>query len=106
MKISECGGWLVCETAKQIEELSEYEISFRDYLEVWNPRAPFEDLAFSLREFSDKLEFSPARLGEIETGWRKFSRLKRKYGGSIESALEHLARSEDRLRCGRTCRRA
>ena len=28
----------------------------------------------------------------------EISRLKRKYGGSIESSLEHLARSEDRLR--------
>ena len=35
---------------------------------------------------------------EIEDRLAEISRLKRKYGGTIESALEHLARSEDRLR--------
>ena len=89
----------VRQAAKQIEELSEYEASFRDYLEgLESARATLEDLAFSLREFSAKLEFSPARLAEIENRLAEISRLKRKYGGSIESALEHLARSQDRLR--------
>jgi DNA repair protein RecN (Recombination protein N) len=57
-----------------------------------------EDLSFSLRDFADKLEFSPARLAQIEDRSAELSRLKRKYGGSIESALEHLARAQDRLR--------
>jgi DNA repair protein RecN (Recombination protein N) len=56
-----------------------------------------EDLAFSLRDFSDRLEFSPARLAEIDDRLAELSRLKRKYGGAIESALDHLARSQDRL---------
>jgi DNA repair protein RecN (Recombination protein N) len=84
---------------KQIEELSEYESTFRDYLEgLESARATLEDLAFSLREFSQKLEFSSARLAEIENRLAEISQLKRKYGGSIETALEHLARSQDRLR--------
>ena len=89
----------VRQAAKQIQELAEYEASFRDYLDgLESARALLEDLAFSVREFSDKLEFSPARQAEIEDRLAEISRLKRKYGGSIESALEHLARSEDRLR--------
>ena len=89
----------VRQAAKQIEELGEYESSFRDYLEgLESARAVLEDLAFSLRDFADKLEFSPARLAEIENRLAEISRLKRKYGGSIETALEHLARSQDRLR--------
>jgi DNA repair protein RecN (Recombination protein N) len=84
--------------AKRVEELSEFDASFREYLEgLESARAILEDLAFSLREFSAKLEFSPARQEEIENRLADISRLKRKYGGSIESALEHLARSEDRL---------
>jgi len=50
-----------------------------------------------LRDFADKLEFSPSRLAEIEDRLAELSRLKRKYGGTIDSALEHLARSQDRL---------
>jgi DNA repair protein RecN (Recombination protein N) len=86
-------------TLKDVEELAEYESSFRDYVEgLETARAVLEDLSFSLRDFADRLEFSPARLAEIEDRLVELSRFKRKYGGSIAAALEHLARSEDRLR--------
>jgi DNA repair protein RecN (Recombination protein N) len=84
---------------KQVEELSSYESSFRSYLEgLESARALLEDLAFSLRDFSEKLEFSPARQDQIENRLAEISGIKRKFGGSIESALAHLARSDDRLR--------
>jgi DNA repair protein RecN (Recombination protein N) len=89
----------VRQSTKQVEELAGYESTFRDYLEgLESARAVLEDLAFSLRDFSDKLEFSPARLADIENRLAEISRFKRKYGGSIENALEHLARCEERLR--------
>jgi len=89
----------VRQTLKDVEELAEYDASFRDYLEgLESARAVLEDLSFTLRDFSDRLEFSPSRLAEIEDRLAELSRLKRKYGGSIAESLEHLARSEDRLR--------
>ncbi|HET8780971.1 MAG TPA: DNA repair protein RecN, partial [Pyrinomonadaceae bacterium] len=89
----------VRQTLKDVTELAEYESSFSEYLEgLESARAVLEDLSFSLRDFVDKLEFSPARLAQIEDRAAELSRLKRKYGGSLESALEHLARSQDRLR--------
>jgi DNA repair protein RecN (Recombination protein N) len=89
----------VRQSLKDIEELAEYDASFRDYLEgLESARAVLEDLSFTLRDFSDRLEFSPARLAEIEDRLAELSRLKRKYGGSLTAALEHLARAEDRLR--------
>ncbi len=87
------------QAARRVEELSQYESTFRGYLEgLESARALLEDLAFSLRDFADRLEFSPERLAEIELRLAELSRLKRKYGGSIENALDHLARSEERLR--------
>jgi DNA repair protein RecN (Recombination protein N) len=87
------------QTARRVEELAGYDSRFRLQLEgLETARALLEDLAFSLRDFADKLEFSPARLETIEDRLAELSRLKRKYGGSIETALEHLARSQDRLR--------
>lgn len=89
----------VRQTLKDVTELAEYESSFGEYVEgLESARAVLEDLSFSLRDFADKLEFSPARLAQIEDRSAELSRLKRKYGGSLESALEHLARSQDRLR--------
>lgn len=87
------------QAARRVEELAGYETKFRQHLEgLETARAQLEDLAFALRDFADKLEFSPARLETIEDRLAELSRLKRKYGGSIETALEHLARSQDRLR--------
>jgi DNA repair protein RecN (Recombination protein N) len=87
------------QTLKDVTELSEYDSSFRDYVEgLESARAVLEDLSFALRDFADKLEFSPARLATIEDRLAELSRLKRKYGGSIETALEHFAQAQDRLR--------
>jgi DNA repair protein RecN (Recombination protein N) len=89
----------VRQSLKEVEELAEYESGFRDYLEsLESARAVLEDLSFVLRDFADRLEFSPARLAEIEDRLAELSRLKRKYGGSIAATLDHRARSEDRLR--------
>src|SRR5436305_6333203 len=86
------------QTMKRVEELSQYESSFRGYLEgLESARALLEDLSFALRDFTDGLEYSPERVAEIESRLAELSRLKRKYGGTIESALEHLSRSEERL---------
>lgn len=87
----------VRQTLNRLERLAEFEPKFRDYLEgLESARAVIEDVAFSLRDFSDHLEFSAERLAQIDDRLAELSRLKRKYGGTIESALEHLASSQDR----------
>jgi DNA repair protein RecN (Recombination protein N) len=83
---------------RQIAELSDYESSYRNYSEgLASSRALLEDLAHTLRGFAENLTFSPARLAEVENRLAEIARLKRKYGGTIESALEHLARARERL---------
>lgn len=87
------------QAARRVGELAEFESSFRGYIEgLESARTLLEDLAFTLRDFSNGLEFSPERLEEVDNRLAEISRLRRKYGGSIESALEHLARAQDRLR--------
>ena len=56
-----------------------------------------EDLSLTLRDFTTHLEFSPNRLEEIETRLAEIARVARKYGGTVEAALEHLAAAERRL---------
>jgi DNA repair protein RecN (Recombination protein N) len=83
---------------RRINGLSDYESSFRDYGEgLQNANAVLEDLAISLRDFRNGLEFSPERLSEIENRLAEISRLKRKYGGTVESVLQHFAESSERL---------
>src|ERR687890_1347916 len=84
---------------RQTEELAQYEPSYKNYSEgLAAARVVLEDLSASLRDFLDGLTFSPERLAEIESRLAEIARLKRKYGGTIESALEHFERSRERLR--------
>jgi DNA repair protein RecN (Recombination protein N) len=84
---------------RRITELSEYESKFSEYNEsLANAQAVLEDLAFAVRDFRGSLEFSPERLAEIENRLAEISRLKRKYGGTIETVLAHFAESAERLR--------
>ena len=84
---------------RRINELTEYESSFREYEEGLNSaQAVLEDLAFAVRDFRGALEFSPERLEEIENRLAEISRLKRKYGGAVETVLAHLKESEERLK--------
>ncbi|MDT5156467.1 MAG: repair protein RecN [Acidobacteriota bacterium] len=84
---------------RQVEELSQYESSYQSYGEALaSARAVLEDLSVSLRGYLDALTFSPERLSEIESRLAELARLKRKYGGTVESALEHLETSRERLR--------
>lgn len=84
---------------QRITELTEYESSFREYAEgLQTAQAVLEDLAISVRDFRNRLEFSPERLEEIESRLAEIARLKRKYGGTIETVLEHFRESDERLR--------
>jgi DNA repair protein RecN (Recombination protein N) len=83
---------------RKIEELAEFDSRFAAYIEsLRTAEAVIGDLAISLRDFSSHLEFSPQRLDEIENRLAEISRLKRKYGETIEGVLHHLSESKDRL---------
>jgi DNA repair protein RecN (Recombination protein N) len=83
---------------KRIEELAGFDSRFSGYIEsLRTAEAVIGDLSISLRDFSSHLEFSPERLDEIEDRLAEISKLKRKYGDTIETVLHHLAESKDRL---------
>jgi DNA repair protein RecN (Recombination protein N) len=49
------------------------------------------DTAYELRVYLESLEFNPKRLDQIEERLDLFGNLKRKYGGSTEAVISHLA---------------
>ena len=55
------------------------------------------DIAYELRGYLEEIEFNPNRLDQIEERLDLFNRLKRKYGGSLASALTHLEASVSEL---------
>ncbi len=54
-------------------------------------QANLEEAARELSAYAARIEADPIRLEQIEVRLQELSRLKRKYGGTIESALETLA---------------
>lgn len=84
--------------ARKIAELSEFDAAFREFDDgLRSAQAVIEELAITTRDFRSRLEFSPERLNEIEERLAELTRLRRKYGESIDAVLEHLRTSEERL---------
>lgn len=55
------------------------------------------DLAHSLRQYQEAVEFNPKRLDEVEERLALIQNLKRKYGGSLEAVLEHAGQARKQL---------
>lgn len=83
---------------RKVTELADFDSQFAAYSDgIATARAVIEDLAFAVRDFRSRLEFSPERLDEIENRLAEILRLKRKYGGTVDAVIEHLRVSEERL---------
>ncbi|MGH8011212.1 MAG: DNA repair protein RecN, partial [Candidatus Binataceae bacterium] len=60
---------------------------------ITSARANLEEAARSLAAYANKIEADPARLEQVEARLQELTRIKRKYGGSLEAALEILENS-------------
>jgi DNA repair protein RecN (Recombination protein N) len=60
---------------------------------ITSARADLEEAARELAAYGARIESDPKRLEEIENRLQELTRLKRKYGGSLETVLETLERS-------------
>lgn len=79
----------------QISDLNPHIQSMHDTLSEL--MYTLEDTAHELKEFGDTVEFDEQTLNDIEERLDMISRLKRKYGGSVELVLEHLKNAEREL---------
>jgi DNA repair protein RecN (Recombination protein N) len=74
--------------ARQIEELSRFDVKFRDTLaELESARITVEDIGQTLRDYAAGIEASPERLAEVEDRLAALDRLKRKYGPKLEDVI-------------------
>jgi DNA repair protein RecN (Recombination protein N) len=56
-----------------------------------------EDLALTLRRYADTVEFNPERLEEVEERLELITRLRRRYGVTIEAVLQHADKARAEL---------
>ena len=75
---------------KQIEALREIDVVFADAAgEAKSAEIIVEELSKFIQSYNAKIEFNPEKLEQIRERLGQFSLLKKKYGGTIESLLEH-----------------
>lgn len=77
---------------KRIDDICRIDDSLKDLRAVLKPaEAAIQDAAFTLRDYLGKLEADPQRLEEAQTRLAAIDRLKRKYGGTVETVLAFAA---------------
>jgi DNA repair protein RecN (Recombination protein N) len=64
---------------------------------IASARASLEEAARMLGSYAQRIEADPARLEQIDDRLQELQRLKRKYGGSVEAAIETLNRSRGEI---------
>ncbi|MFZ0888837.1 MAG: hypothetical protein WA005_10325, partial [Candidatus Binataceae bacterium] len=78
----------------KLEEASGIDPWLKEPLElIASARAALSEAAHALGSYAGRIEADPARLEQVGTRIAELNRLKRKYGGTIETALETLARA-------------
>ena len=84
----------VARAESRVGEAAVIDPKLKDALElISSARLGLEEAAHTLRDYAARIEADPARLEEIETRMAELTRLKRKYGGTLQSELETLERS-------------
>lgn len=80
----------IADIKNKILELSKIDKSFNDNLnEVDSILASLADISSFMRSYKDRIDIDPKRLEEIRERLGALNLLKKKYGGSLKSVLEH-----------------
>src|SRR5690625_3363591 len=81
-----------------LQEISEFNPELKGKAEqLSNSYYIVEELAFNLREFNESIHYDKHRLNEIEGRLDEISRLKKKYGSTVNDILEYMAKIEEEI---------
>lgn len=82
---------LVGQAAQSLHDLARIDASTQALAErAEEALSSLADIAYELRDYLEAIEYNPVRLDQVEERLNTLQILKKKYGGSIESALAHL----------------
>ncbi len=82
------------EALKAMEELAKLDESLRGLLEQGRSSSvELKEIALALRDYSETRETDPRRMEELEGRLEELSRLKRKYGGTVDECLRYSERA-------------
>jgi DNA repair protein RecN (Recombination protein N) len=83
---------------RRLEELSRIDETLEPHFKTSESvQYQLEDIAFSIRDYTQSVEFDPFRLEEVEKRIDEINSLKRKYGNSIRDILSFYEEIEQEL---------
>ena len=89
---------LLAGAQRPMEELGRFLPESKTWLEELQSAATqIQELASTVRSTVEQIDADPGRLDFLDERLASYSRLKKKYGGSVESVLETLATSKQRV---------
>ncbi|MDP3275920.1 MAG: DNA repair protein RecN [Deltaproteobacteria bacterium] len=84
--------------SSMLNELAKLDVELRPIADlVESAKAQVDEAARSLGRYGRTVQADPERLSELDDCLQKLQKLKRKYGGSVESLLEHRQRIRQEL---------
>jgi DNA repair protein RecN (Recombination protein N) len=98
--MKEDGG--IIQNLKKVEQglvsISKYDPEISNIIEpIRDSIYSLEDSAVFLRDYEKNIDFSPQRINEVEERLSAISKLKKKYGNSLQEILDFANRSNDEL---------
>jgi len=86
------------EAVQTMKKLAEIDLSLKQQLDFLEEASfGLEETARDIRAYSDRLEYDPQRLEEVESRLELVRNLKRKYGQTITEILDYLKKAENGL---------
>ncbi|WP_010530938.1 DNA repair protein RecN [Lentibacillus jeotgali] len=84
--------------SQSLQDSKEYDTFINEKAEeMSNHYFLIEELMYELRSYADTLEYDPQRLNDIESRLDEISRLKKKYGSTVNEMLEYLGKVEEEI---------
>jgi DNA repair protein RecN (Recombination protein N) len=85
---------IIAKVEARLAEAAEIDAALAQPLEALrSARVNLEETAHALRAYADRVEADPARLEDVDARIQELTRLKRKYGGSLDAAIATLEKS-------------
>jgi DNA repair protein RecN (Recombination protein N) len=81
-----------------LEQLAGFDETFTEYREECNSAlVSINEIAKQLGHYTDRIEFSPARVEELRTRLYALNGLRKKFGGTLDAVLEYRSRIVEEL---------
>ncbi|SES82593.1 DNA replication and repair protein RecN [Oceanobacillus limi] len=83
---------------QSLQDITSYDDSIQEKAEeLSNYYFLIEEISMELRNFNESMEYDPNRLNDVEARLNEISRLKKKYGSTVNEILQYMGSIEEEI---------